>query len=227
MIITGTSRGIGKFLAEYYLSKGYKVFGCSRKSGTIQHKNYHHYYLDVSNEQQVIAVVKEIKKTGKISVLINNAGVGLMNHSMLMSLDSVKTLFETNVYGSFLMTREVSKAMMKEKFGRIINFSSVAVPLRIEGEAMYAASKAAVETMTQIQAKELSLLGITINAIAPNPIKTSLIENVPEHKLQALIKQQAIKRYGEFEDIANVIDFLIKPESNFITGQTLYLGGVS
>ena len=115
--------------------------------------------------------------------------------------------------------------MRKSDNPRIINFSSVAVPLSLEGEAAYASSKAAVECLTKILSKELA--PITVNAIAPCPVKTDLIANVPEDKLQKLIDKQAIRRYGTMEDISNVIDFFIKPESDFITGQIIYLGGIS
>jgi 3-oxoacyl-[acyl-carrier protein] reductase len=117
--------------------------------------------------------------------------------------------------------------MQKRKFGRIINFSTVAVPFHLEGEAVYAASKAAVEELTRILAREFADLGITVNAIGPTPINTDLIRGVPQEKIQALINRQAIKRPGKFEDIFNLIDFLVKPESDFITGQVIYLGGVS
>lgn len=110
---------------------------------------------------------------------------------------------------------------------RIVNFATVATPLRLEGEAIYAASKAAIVSLTQIAAKELAAFGISVNALGPTPVPTDLIKNVPAHKMQALLNQQAIKRYGEFADVLNVIDFFIDEKSDFITGQVLYLGGVN
>jgi 3-oxoacyl-[acyl-carrier protein] reductase len=111
--------------------------------------------------------------------------------------------------------------------GRIVNVSTVAVPLRLEGEAIYAASKAAVETMTRILARELAPLGITCNAVGPTPIETDLIRNVPREKIDRLIASQAIHRLGQPRDVANVVDFFLRPESDFVTGQVVYLGGVS
>ena len=94
------------------------------------------------------------------------------------------------------------------------------------GEAVYAASKAAIESFTRVSAKELGQFGVRVNAIGPTPVKTDLIRNVPENKLQELLDQQAIQRFGEFDDVVNVIDFFNSEKSNFITGQILYLGGV-
>ena len=116
--------------------------------------------------------------------------------------------------------------MSRNKFGRIVNFSSIAVPLSIEGEAVYAASKSAIEKLTTILSKEFGKSGITVNAIGPSPIKTDLIKNVGEGKLNELLRQQAISKFGSFEDVANVIDFFISEKSDMITGQIIYLGGV-
>ena len=140
--------------------------------------------------------------------------------------NSLKKLFETNFLGTFLCSRQAVKLMQKNKFGRIVNFSTVAVPLNLEGEAIYASSKCAVEQFTKIFAKEIAPFGITVNIIGPTPIQTDLIKAVPKIKIDELLNQQAIKRMGNFDDIINVVNFFIKNESNFITGQTIYLGGV-
>jgi 3-oxoacyl-[acyl-carrier protein] reductase len=110
--------------------------------------------------------------------------------------------------------------------GRIVNFSTVAVPLKLEGEAVYAASKAAVVTLTEVLAREFGEMGITVNAVGPVPIPTDLLRGVPEAKLDELVRRQAVRRYGTYEDVAHVVDFFLRPESSMITGQTLYLGGV-
>ncbi len=167
------------------------------------------------------------KEFGRLDVLINNAGIASMNHSLLMPIEATRRVIDTNFTGTFLLSREAARLMQKRKFGRIINFSSVAVPHHLEGEAVYAASKAAVEELTRILAREFGSLGITVNAIGPTPIATDLIGGVPQEKIKDLINRQAIKRLGRFEDILNLVDFLIKPESDFITGQVIYLGGVS
>ena len=225
--ITGTRKGIGNDLANYYLEKGFIVAGCSRKKSSIEHKNYRHFTLDVADESLVKDMVNSVKKEfGKIDALINNAGIASLNHSLTTPYDTIKSIFETNMFGTFLFIREVAKVMVRKKYGRIINFSTVAAGIRLEGEASYAASKAAVANFTQTVAKELGDFGITVNAIAPTPVKTYLIKNVPEDKLDKLFEYQAIKRFGTFEDIKNLIDFFLRDESNFITGQIVYLGGV-
>ena len=229
IIITGTSKGIGKSLTEYYLKKGDFVFGCSRsQSNIIGYDNYIHFTIDVSNEVEIRQMVTYIRKNKIIiDVLINNAGIASMNHFLLTPEKTLTDIFRTNYNGTFLFSREISKIMSKNKFGRIINFTTVAVPLNLSGEVVYASSKSAIETLTRILAYELSDIGVTINCIGPTPIETNLIKGVPKNKINQILERQAIKRIGLIEDIYNIIDFLIKPESNFITGQTIYLGGVS
>ena len=150
-----------------------------------------------------------------------------MNHFLLTPKSTVNKLFNVNYLGVFLFSREASKLMGKNKFGRIINFSTVAVPLSLEGEAVYSSVKAGVERLTSVLSKELGYLGITVNTIGPTPIKTSLMRTVPADKVKSLLDSQVFKRFGEFEDISNVIDFFISDDSNFITGQKIYLGGIS
>jgi len=227
ILITGTRKGIGRHLAEYYSHKGHHVIGCSRRPVEYELTNYKHFCLDVSEEAVVKQLFADIYKLhNRLDVLINNAGIASMNHILLTPMKTVKKILNTNFTGTFLFCREAAKLMQKNRFGRIVNFSTVAVPLKLEGEAVYASSKAAVISLTQILAKELAKFGITTNAIGPTPVKTDLIRSVPEQKLEDLINRQAIRRYGEFRDIANVIDFFIKPESDFVTGQVIYLGGI-
>jgi 3-oxoacyl-[acyl-carrier protein] reductase len=227
ILITGSRKGIGFELVQYFLNNGHIVIGCSRTATLFEHVNYKHYDLDVSKEDEVVNMFKDIRKNhSKLDVLINNAGMASLNHSLLTPVDTVKKLFETNFLGTFLCSRQAVKLMQKSKFGRIINFSTVAVPLNLEGEAIYASTKCAVEQFTKIFAKEIASLGITVNLIGPTPILTDLIKAVPKIKIDELLNQQSIKRMGQFNDIINVINFFIKEESNFITGQTIYLGGV-
>jgi 3-oxoacyl-[acyl-carrier protein] reductase len=229
MLITGTRKGIGRHLVDHYLARDYVVVGCSREpfDGPMP-ANYHHYELDVSDERAVVAMVRDAhRQLGGISVLINNAGIASMNHLLLTPLSTVQRVFATNVFGTFIAMREVAKVMMAARFGRIVNFATVATPLNLEGEAAYAASKAAIESLTRVAARELASFNITVNAVGPTPVMTDLIRSVPQEKMTALLATQAIRRMGEHRDISNVIDFFIARESDFVTGQTLFLGGIS
>lgn len=227
MLITGARKGIGRHLAEHYLSQGFAVVGCSRKASPLDHERYTHFQLDVADEDAVKQMFSDIStKNGRLDVLINNAGVASMNHVLLTSAAKAREILETNFIGTFLMCREAARLMKRNQFGRIVNMASVATPLKLEGEAVYAASKAAVISFTQVAAKELASLGITVNAIGPTPIDTDLIRSVPQEKLDQLISLQAIKRRGTFDDVTNLVDFLIRRESDFITGQVIFLGGV-
>ena len=227
-IITGSRKGLGKALSEYYLSKGFVVVGCSRGEASVKDENYRHFCLDVSDEKAVVKMVRAVKKEfGRIDVLLNNAGIASMNHFLTTSAVSVEKVFATNFLGSFLFARECAKVMMKQKSGNIVNYSTVAVPLSLEGEAVYAASKAAIESLTKTIAKELSIYDIRVNAVGPTPIATDLIKAVPKAKIDELIAKQTIKRLGKVEDVINVIDFFIDERSEFVTGQVVYLGGVN
>lgn len=227
MVITGTRTGIGRLLAEHYAQHGFEVVGCSRLPSDLDLPSYHHYLLDVADEPAVKRMLNDAShRLGRVDVLINNAGEAAMNHSLLTPMSTAQRLMHTNFSGTFLCSREAAKLMKRGQGGRIINFSSIAVPLSVEGEAVYAASKSAVETLTRILARELADYQITVNAVGLSPVKTAMIRSVPQAALSALMARQAIRRYGELRDIRNVLDFLIAAESDFITGQILYLGGV-
>ncbi len=227
-IITGTSKGIGKELCNYYLAKGHTVHGCSRSDSNINHSEYQHYSLDVADEKAVTGMIRQVvNKNGRIDVLINNAGIASMNPLMLTPLQTAVNIFNTNYFGTLLFIRETGKVMIRQNKGRIVNFSTVATPLRLEGESVYAASKAAVVCLTETAARELAPYSITVNAIGPTPTPTDLIKSVSKDKIDSLTKRQAIPRLGTIDDITNVIDFFIDEKSDFITGQTIYLGGVN
>jgi len=227
ILITGSRKGIGRKIAEYYLEKDHKVFGCSRNESDLNHPNYTHFILNVTDEKAVLNLFKEIRKNeSKLDVLINNAGIASMNHSFLMPVETARNILDTNVIGTFLFSREAAKLMKKNKWGRIINFVTFAIPFKLEGEAIYAASKAAVATLTEILSKEYADYGITVNAVAPPAVKTDLIKGVAQEKMDNLLKRQSIHRFGKPEEVCNVIDFFIKPESSMINGQIVYMGGV-
>ena len=226
-MITGTRTGIGQFLAEHYVRQGHFVIGCSRGKPDWALANYRHFEADVADEKAALALFSAVRKGyGRLDHLINNAGIASMNHAMLTPLATVQKILSTNVAGTFLFCREAAKLMGRKNWGRIVNFTTVATPLKLEGEAIYAASKAAVHSLTQVLARELAPLGITVNSVGPTPIDTNLVRSVPKDRMDRLIARQAIPRMGTFQDVGNVIDFYLRPESAFITGQNLFLGGI-
>jgi len=226
-LITGASRGIGLHLSEHYLALDHRVIGCSRGESGLVHDGYTHASVDVSDEPEVKALFSRIRREhGRLDHLINNAGVASMNHCLLTPISTVERLFATNAIATFLFSCEAAKLMKNHGYGRIVNFTSVAVPLKLEGEAAYAASKAAVQSFTEVLARELASFGVTVNAVGPPPIATDLIKNVPQDKIQAVVERQAIPRLGTVEDVANVVDFFLRPSSGFVTGQIVFLGGV-
>ncbi len=226
-LITGTRKGIGRFLAEHYCEEGHIVFGCSRGEVDWEHQNYTHFAADVTDEKQAKQVFSTIRREhGRLDNLLNNAGIASMNHSLLTPISTVEKVLRTNVVGCFLFSREAAKLMKKNRYGRIVNFSTVAVPMKLEGEAAYVASKAAVESLTNVLSREFANLGITVNTLGPVPIETDLIRSIPEDKIQDIVDRQAIRRLGRFEDVSNVTDFFLRAESDFVTGQHIYLGGL-
>ena len=228
VVITGATRGIGLELAEHFLSAGDEVIGCGRTPTTLFHPNYTHRCVDVTLADEVDEFFEELsERPGKLDALINNAGIASMNALALTPLDTARRIVDTNLLGSFSFTRAALRLMRGSGTARIVNFTSVAVPLSLEGEAIYAASKSAVETLTRIAARELAPFGITCNAVGPSPIRTGLVAGVPQHKLQALIDAQPIPRWAEPADVVNVVDFFLRPESSMVTGQVIYLGGVA
>ena len=224
-LVTGARKGLGRFVAEQRLARGDRVYGCSRQPSDLAAPGYEHVCLDVTDERAVRQLFSRIRKeAGRLDHLVNNAGIASMNHALLTPTSVVQSVLATNVTGTFVMCREAARLM--QGYGRIVNLISVAAPLHLEGEAIYAASKSAVQTLTQILARELAPLGITVNAVGPTPVKTDLIRNVPEDKLASLLARQAIPRLGTPEDVDNVIEFFLRRESGFVTAQSIFLGGV-
>ena len=227
VLVTGTRKGIGRFLVEHFVRTGARVVGCSREPVDFTLPGYTHHLADVTREEDIKSLLATIGKDfGRLDVAINNAGVAAMNAALLTPTAQLDRVMTTNFRGTALVCREAAKLMMRRTFGRIINFSSVALPMLIEGEAAYLASKAAVVAYSRVLAHELAPYGITVNVVGPGPIDTDMVRGVPADKIGRIVERQAIKRFGRFEDVANVVDFFARPQSDQVTGHVIYLGGV-
>lgn len=226
-VVTGARTGIGRYLCEHLLGQGYLVVGCSRTEAEWSGDGFTFVRTDVTQEEQVKDMFRHVQQRfGRLDVAINNAGAANMNHFLLQPASTYQRLMETNVRGTWLVCREAAKLMRKRKYGRIVNFGSAATPLRLAGEAVYIAAKSAVEALSQTIARELYEYGITVNVVGPAPVPTDMIRGVPKEKIDRLLEMMTVQRLCTFEDVANVVDFFLRAESNAITGQVIYLGGV-
>jgi 3-oxoacyl-[acyl-carrier protein] reductase len=226
MLVTGATRGLGRYLAQYYLARGDLVVGCGRSESTLDSERYTHHRLDIAEEGAVRGLLAEIRaRWGGLDVLINNAGVASMNAFALTPVASLRRVIDTNLLGPAMLTHGAIRLLRHSSAGRIVNVTTIAVPLRLQGEAVYAASKAGLEIFTRILAKEVGSMGITCNAVGPSVMRTALTAGVPTEKLDRLVKNQAMARDATPGDVANVVDFFLRPESTMITGQIVYLGG--
>lgn len=227
-VITGTSRGLGKSLAEYYLAKGYTIAGCSRGQQTIEHSNYYHTSCNLADEVAVINWIRGVRKQfGGIDVLICNAG--LVRSALYLSVTPgslMEDFLQTNIAGVFYVMREVSKVMVGKGSGRIISISSTMVALHEEGTAVYSATKSAITEMTRVLAKELAPKGITCNVVAPGLMWTDSSKELAKSLewKSYMLSRQTISRVLKDEEICNVTDFFISPNSSAVTGQVIYLG---
>ena len=227
-LITGTTRGLGKAIAEHFLAGGGNVIGCGRTQSTIAHRRYTHHLVDLASPNAITEFFFALRRElDHLDVLINNAGVAKMNAFAVTPFESVQNIFAVNVHGTFLFSQKAIGLLRKSAHPRIINMTSVAVPLRLEGESVYAASKSAVEMLTRVMAKELSCFKITCNAIGPSPVATDLIKGVPKEKIDRLLAKQAIPEMATVADVIHLAEFFAHPASDMVTGQVVYLGGVS
>lgn len=225
-LVTGSRTGLGRHLVEHFVARGLRVVGCSRGPAEFTLAGYHHLQADVSVEADIRRVMSYIDSNfGRLDILVNNAGIASMNHVLLTTSDTVARILDINVRSVFVVSREAAKLMRRHRYGRIVSIGSIAGPMRVPGEAVYAASKQAVVTLMQVMAFELAPYNITCNVVAPTPIDTDLIRGVPKQKIDALVDRLAIKRLGRPEDVSNAVDFFVDRRSDYITGQVLHLGG--
>jgi len=225
IVITGTSSGIGYGISEYFISKNYFVEGCSRTECDIVDNNYNHTLVDVSDERQVRSWIRDInKKHKKIDILICNAGIVKGSPMVpMLSKKEFENYINTQLIGTFLVCKEVSKIMIRQGIGRIINLSSASVNLKLVGTSAYTSTKGAIESFTKVLANELAQYDITCNIVAPGYVKTEATSKFDDKWEQNLLDKLTIKKATTADEVANIIEFFIKPESSCITGQTIYM----
>ncbi|MGG5252982.1 3-oxoacyl-[acyl-carrier-protein] reductase [Neobacillus sp. SM06] len=235
-LVTGASRGIGREIALELARQGSDVAvnfaGSEAKANEVvdeikaMGRRAFAVKCDVSNSEEVASMVKEtIDQFGKLDILINNAGITKDNLIMRMKEDEWDDVLNINLKGVFLCTKAVTRQMMKQRSGRIINVASIVGVSGNPGQANYVAAKAGVIGLTKTTAKELAARNITVNAIAPGFITTDMTDKLSEEVKSEMLKQIPLARFGEPKDIAKVAAFLASHDSAYMTGQTLHIDG--
>ena len=222
IIVTGGTSGLGEKIVADLRIKGEDVFTISRKN--IDSEN--HIQCDVGNYKQLKKAYSEISsKKISVSAVVNCAGIASMNLALTTPPEVSEKIIKTNLLGTIFSNQVFAPLLIKSKFGRIINFSTIAVSLGLQGESVYVASKAGVEAFSRVLAKELSSFNITVNCIAPGPIKTNLLKHVSQKQIQNIVNQQIQKKIMEASDVSDIVNLLLDPKSNKITGQVFHVGG--
>ncbi len=235
-LITGATRGIGKQIALTLAQNGYDIAinyrtendALKETKKQIEEKGVKCLTVqgDVSNFEDCEKFVKEIiEEYGKIDVLVNNAGITKDTLLMRMKKEDFEDVIDTNLVGTFNVTKNVISHMMKARSGRIINISSVVGVAGNAGQTNYSASKAGMIGFTKSLAKEVASRGILVNAVAPGFIETGMTDVLKDEIKEEIAKSIPLKRMGKTEDVANVVKFLVSEESSYITGQVINVDG--
>ncbi|WP_226534669.1 3-oxoacyl-[acyl-carrier-protein] reductase [Fictibacillus halophilus] len=236
VLITGASRGIGRAIALYFAKNGAKVAvnysGNEAKANEVVEEikanggTAFAIKADISSSEDVTNMVKSvIDEFRSLDVLVNNAGITRDNLLMRMKEEDWDAVINTNLKGVFLTTKAVTRQMMKQRNGRIINIASIVGVSGNAGQANYVAAKAGVIGLTKTTAKELSSRGITVNAIAPGFIETDMTGKLEEGIKEDMLRNIPLARFGQPDDIAAAAAFLASDSSSYITGQTLHVDG--
>lgn len=235
-LVTGASRGIGKAIALELAKHGANVavnFAGNKEraeavANEIEEMGNQAITIraNVSDESQVKKMIKEtIASFGNLDILVNNAGVTRDQLLMRMKEEDFDHVINTNLKGVFLCTKAVTRQMMKQRSGRIINIASIVGVSGNPGQANYVAAKAGVIGLTKTTAKELASRNILVNAVAPGFIKTDMTDELTEDQKQAILTNIPLEKLGTAEDVAKVVRFLASDDANYITGQTIHIDG--
>ena len=232
-LVTGANKGIGNEILKLLSANGYTVVGTSRSSEgvsiiekSLAGKAGCGLIFDVTDKDATASLNSKIKeKYGNVSVLVNNAGITRDSILLRMKDHQWDDVLNTNLKGAFYATKSVLRSMMKNKYGRIINITSIVGLQGNSGQSNYSASKAGLIGFSQSVAKEVASRGITINCIAPGWIETEMTNDLPQDIRSEIIKNIPIGKTGTTEDIAYTALFLASKESNYITGQTITVDG--
>jgi 3-oxoacyl-[acyl-carrier protein] reductase len=233
-LVTGASRGIGAAIAQQLAAQGLKVVGTATSDtgadaitqALSAFPGCKGAKLDVNNAAEAETLIDAIvKEHGALHVLVNNAGITRDTLAMRMKDDDWDAVLDTNLKAVFRMSRAVMRAMMKQRYGRIISITSVVGASGNPGQANYAAAKAGVAGMTRALARELGSRGITVNCVAPGFIETDMTAALPEAQQQALLSQIPLGHLGKPADIAHAVAYLASPTAGYITGQELHVNG--
>jgi 3-oxoacyl-[acyl-carrier protein] reductase len=235
-LVTGSARGIGKTIGERFAAEGAVIVlsdvtneaaAVETMSGIVGAGGKGMVEMfDVGDAVQVDAAVQRIvREQGRIDILVNNAGITRDNLLVRMSEEDFDAVVRTNLKGTFLLTKSVSRHMMKQRSGRIINLSSVVGQMGNAGQSNYAAAKAGILGLTKSMARELASRGVTVNAIAPGFIVTAMTEALPEAVRTAFLDQIPMGRFGTQEDVADLAVYLASDGAAYVTGQVIGING--
>jgi 3-oxoacyl-[acyl-carrier protein] reductase len=228
-LVTGATRGIGRAIALELLKQGAKVIGTATSAAgaqSIAEAGMAGKVLNVRDTAQTDAVLAEIQKEfGDIAVLVNNAGITRDNLALRMKDADWDEVIETNLKSVFRLSRAVMRGMMKARWGRIINITSVVGASGNPGQANYAAAKAGIVGLSKSLAQELGSRGITVNCVAPGFIDTDMTRALAEEQKSALLARIPLGRLGQPEDIAAAVAYLASPAAGYVTGAVLHVNG--
>lgn len=234
-LITGASRGIGKACALALSASGARVALCARDAGQLEELAGHiraqgqealAAAMDLSNADSIKETIAKVAKDfGRVDILVNNAGIAKDGLAIRMKKDDWDLVISTNLTGAFLMCQQVLQGMMRERWGRIINISSVVGEMGNAGQANYAASKAGLIGLTKALAQEMGSRNITVNAIAPGFVETGMTHGLSQELKEKMLANIPLKRIGRPEDVAAAVVFLASEGASYITGHVLDVNG--